>query len=79
MQTREIETRTWNGWLVVVLLLIAGAARSKDDLLLSTAALIFFNTTSPLLVNVSSNFRSSAISVLARGTACAVSSRISLA
>jgi len=26
MQTREIETRTWNGWLVVTLLLIAGAA-----------------------------------------------------
>lgn len=26
MQTREIETRTWNGWLVVMLLLIAGAA-----------------------------------------------------
>ena len=26
MQTCEIETRTWNGWLVVTLLLIAGAA-----------------------------------------------------
>ncbi len=26
MQSREVETRTWNGWLALVLLLIAGAA-----------------------------------------------------
>jgi len=26
MQTREIEARTWNGWLVIVLLLVAGGA-----------------------------------------------------
>ena len=28
MQTREIESRTWNGWLVVALLVAAGAVQA---------------------------------------------------